>query len=64
MVGGGFPPSAQIIFSATDGEKEGECALPPEEGEGLEDTVACCPGEPPPPLCKPLKTYPPLSDFR
>ena len=29
--GSGSPPSAQIIFSAIDEEKEGDCALPPEE---------------------------------
>ena len=53
--GSGSPPSAQIIFSAIDEEKEGDCALPPEEGEGLQDAVAWRPGEPPPPLHKPLK---------
>ena len=58
------PPSTQIIFSAIDEEKEGYCALPPEEGEGLQDAVAGHPGEPPPPLRKPLKIYPPLSDLR
>ena len=36
-VGGGSPPSLQIIFSAIDKEKEGDCALPLEEGEGLQD---------------------------
>ena len=36
VVDGGSPPSAQITFSAIDEEKEGDCALPPEEGEGLE----------------------------
>ena len=51
----GSPPSAQIIFSALDEEKEGDCALPPEEGEGLQDAAAGRPGEPPPPLHKPLK---------
>ena len=36
-----------------------------ERGEDLQDTVAKCPGELPPALCKPLKkTYPPLSDLR
>ena len=60
---GGSPPSAQIIFSAIDEEKEGDCALPPEEGEGLQDPVARHPGEAPPPLRKPLKTYPLLSDL-
>ena len=29
--GSGSPPSVQIIFSAIDKEKEGDCALPPEE---------------------------------
>ena len=62
-VGGGSPPSVQIIFSAIDEEKEGDCALPPEEGEGLQDAAAGRPGEPPPPLRKPLKTYPLLSDL-
>ena len=62
--GGGSPPSVQIIFSAIDKVKEGDCALPPEEGEGLQDAAARRPGEPPPPLCKPLKIYPPLSDLR
>ena len=49
-------------------KKEGDCALPPEEGKGLQDAAAGRPGEPPgePPrrLRKPLKTYPPLSDLR
>ena len=62
-VDGGTPPSVQIMFSAIDEEKEGDCALPPEEGEGLQDAAAGCPGEPPPPLRKPLKTYPLLSDL-
>ena len=62
--GSGSPPSTQIIFSAIDKEKEGDCALPPKEGEGLQDAVARRPGEPPPPLRKPLKIYPPLSDLR
>ena len=35
--GSGSPPSAQIIFSAIEEEKEGDCALPLEEGEGLQD---------------------------
>ena len=56
-VDGGSPPSAQIIFSAIDEEKEGDCALSPEEGEGLQDTVAGHPGKPPLPLHKPLKIY-------
>ena len=53
--GSGSPPSAQIIFSALDEEKEGDCALPPEEGEGLQDAAAGRPGELPPSLHKPLK---------
>ena len=52
--GSGSPPSAQIIFSAIDEEKEGDCALPPEEGEGLQDAAAGRPGELPPTLHKPL----------
>ena len=60
---GGSPPSTQIIFSSIDEEKEGDHALTPEEGEGLQDTAARCPGELPPPLHKPLKMYPPLSDL-
>ena len=36
-VDGGSPPSAQIMFSAIDEEKEGDCVLDPEEGEGLQD---------------------------
>ena len=36
-VDGGSPPPAKIMFSAIDEEKEGDCALPPEEGEGLQD---------------------------
>ena len=63
-VDGGSPPSAQIMFSAIDEEKEGDCVLDPEEGEGLQDAAAGRPGEPPPPLRKPLKIYPPLSDLR
>ena len=58
------PPSAQIIFSAIDEEKEGDCALPPEEGEGLQDAAPGRPGVPPPPLHKPLKIYPTISDLR
>ena len=61
---GGSPLSAQIIFSAIDKEKEGDCALPPQEGEGLPDAAAGHPGKPHPPLRKPLKTYPPLSELR
>ena len=60
----GSPPSAQIIFSTIDEEKDGDCALPPEEWEGLQDTVAGCPGEPPLPLHKYLKIYPIISDLR
>ena len=62
--GSGSPPSAQIIFSAIDEEKEGDCALPPEELEGLQDAAAGRPGEPPLPLHKPLKIYPTISDLR
>ena len=48
--GSGSPPSAQIIFSAIDKKKkEGDCALPPDKGEGLQDAAAGRPGEPPPP---------------
>ena len=61
--GGGSPLSTQI-FSVIDEEKEEDCALPPKEGEGLKDAAARCPGEAPPPLFKPLKIYPPLSDSR
>ena len=53
--GSGSPPSTQIIFSAIDKQKEGDCAPPPEEGKGLQDAAAGRPGEPPPPLHKPLK---------
>ena len=60
----GSPPSVQIIFSAIDEEKEGDCALPPEEWEGLQDAAAGRPGEPPLPLHKPLKIYPTISDLR
>ena len=61
--GSGSPPSAQIIFSAIDEEK-GDCALPPEEGEGLQDAAAGRPDEPPLPLHKSLKIYPTISDLR
>ena len=44
--GSGSPPSTQIIFSAIGKENEGDCTLPPEEGEYLEDAAAECPGEP------------------
>ena len=57
-------PFVQIMFSAIDEEKEGDCAQPAEEAEGLQDAAAGRPGEPPPPLRKPLKIYPPLSDLR
>ena len=50
-VDGGSPPSVQIMFSAID-KKQGDCALPPEEGEGLQDAAGGRPGEPPPPLRK------------
>ena len=62
--GSGSPPSAQIIFSAIDEEKEEDCALPPEEWEGLQDAEAGRPGEPPLPLHKPLKIYPTISVLR
>ena len=39
-------------------------SLPPEEGEGLQDAAAGRPDEPPPPLHKPLKIYPTISDLR
>ena len=35
-----------------------------ERGEDLQDAVTRCPGKLPPTLCKPLKTYLPLSDLR
>ena len=55
--GGEAPLSAQIIISAIEKKKkkEGGSALPPEEGEGLQDAAAERPGELPPPLHKPLK---------
>ena len=55
--GGESPLSAQIIISAIGKKKkkEGESALPPKEGEGLQDAAAERPGELPPPLRKPLK---------
>ena len=53
--GGESPLSAQIIISAIGKKKEGESALPPEEGEGLQDAAAELPGEFPPSLCKPLR---------
>ena len=62
--GSGSPPSAQIIFSALDEGKEGDCALPPEEGEGLQDAAAGLPDKPPLPLYKSLKIYPTISDLR
>ena len=56
--GGESPLSTQIIISAIGEKKkkkERESALPPEEGEGLQDATAERPGELPPPLRKPLK---------
>ena len=53
--GGESPLSAQIIISAIRKKKRRETALPPEEGEGLQDAAAERPGELPPPLRKPLK---------
>ena len=53
--GGESPLSAQIIISAIGKKKEGESALPPEEGEGLQDAAAELPEELPPSLCKPLR---------
>ena len=43
---------------------EGDCALSPEEREDLQDTAARRPSKAPPPLQKPLKIYPSLSDLR
>ena len=63
-VDGGSPPSAKITLSATDEKKEGDCALPPEEGEDLQDAAARRPSKAPPPLRKLLKIYPSLSDLR
>ena len=63
-VDGGSLPSAQITFSATDEKKEGDFALPPEEGEDLQDAAARRPSKAPPPLRKLLKIYPSLSDLR
>lgn len=60
----GSLPSAQIMFSAIDGKKEGDCAQPPEEGEDLQNAAARHPSDAPPPLRKPLKIYPSLSDLR
>ena len=42
-VDGGSPPSAQIMFSAIDKKTEGDCALPPEEREDLQDAAAGAP---------------------
>ena len=56
-VDGGSLPSAQITFSATDEKKEGDFALPPEEGEDLQDAAARRPSKAPPPLRKLLKIY-------
>ena len=63
-VDGGSLPSAQIMFSAIDKKTEGDCALPPEEREDLQDAAAGRPSKAPPPLQKPLKIYPSLSDLR
>ena len=67
-VDGGSPPSVQIMLSVTDKKKKkkkvGDCALPPEEREDLKDAVAGHPSKAPPPLRKPLKMYPSLSDLR
>ena len=46
--GNGSPPSMQVLFSAIDREKEGHCALPPKEREGLQDAAARRPGKAPP----------------
>ena len=62
--GSGSPPSTQITFSAIGEQKEGHCALPLGEGKVLQDAAARRLGEPPPPLRKPLKIYPTLSDLR
>ena len=51
-------------LSTIDEEKEGDCALPPEKGGGLQGTAAGRPGEPPAPLRKPLKICPTISDLR
>ena len=53
--GSGSPPSTQVILSAIGKEKEGDCTLPPEEGDCLQDAAVKRPVEPPPPLHKPLK---------
>ena len=45
-------------------KKEGDSALPPEEREDLQDAAAGRPSEALPPLCKPLKICPSLSDLR
>ena len=63
-VGGGSPLLRRSYFLPLMNKKERDCALPPEEGGGLQDPMVRRPGEPPPPLHKPLKTYPPLSDLR
>ena len=54
-VDGGPPLSTQIMFSAIDERKGGDCAQPPEEGGGLQDAAAGDPSEPLPPLHKPLE---------
>ena len=71
--GSGSPPSAQIIFSAIDEGKRRVAKKKRErkvrkagregERETVRDAVTGRPGEPPPPLRKPLKTYPVLSDL-
>lgn len=44
---GGSPPS-QIMFSAINKKKKGDCALPLEEREDLQDATAGHPREAPP----------------
>ena len=60
----GSLPSAQIMFSAIHEKKEGDCALPPEEGRTCSMLQLGALARPPPPLRKPLKIYPSLSDLR
>jgi len=62
--GGGSPLSAQIIFFCHWWRKGGRLCSTSWERRGLQGTAAGRPGEPPAPLRKPLKTYPPLSDLR
>ena len=64
VVGGRSPLLGRSYFLPLMSKKEGDCALPPEEGGSLQDPTAQHPGEPPTPLHKPLKPYPPLSDLR